>query len=152
MKKHSGFTLMELMVGIAILAVLSAIAIPSAISWLSNSRFTSGVREVKAAIEDARMDAVKENTRAGVQFDNENNTYAVGTFDIGTGDIDWGNAAPLPARLDIEAAFGGAEALELIFNNRGMPADGMGSIEFTSPTDDKLWIRVNITGRARVTD
>lgn len=68
-KNISGFSLIELMVAIAIFAILATIATPNAIRWLRNSQFNSSVVDVKNAIEDVRMHAVKNNAQATVTFD-----------------------------------------------------------------------------------
>ena len=46
MRKNSGFTLIELMVVIALIVVLSAIAIPNYIAWLPKYRLNSAVDDV----------------------------------------------------------------------------------------------------------
>lgn len=69
LKTRSGFTLIELMIAIAIFAILVSIATPNAIRWLRNSQFNSAVMDVKNAIEDVRMHAVKNNAQATLTFD-----------------------------------------------------------------------------------
>ena len=60
MKKNSGFTLMEVMVTIGIIAIVSAIAIPNYISWLPKHRMSGATRDIYSAMQYARMRAVKE--------------------------------------------------------------------------------------------
>lgn len=69
MKKHAGFSLMELMVVIAIIGVLSAIAIPNAISWRNNAQVNSAARGLYSDLQNARSTAVKENRDCTVSFD-----------------------------------------------------------------------------------
>lgn len=56
-----GFTLVELMVTIAIVAILSAIALPSFSNSIRNNRLATTTNEFIAAVNLARSEAVKSN-------------------------------------------------------------------------------------------
>jgi type IV fimbrial biogenesis protein FimT len=59
--RPAGFTLVELMVTVAIVAILAAIALPSFSTSIRNSRLASTTNEFIAAINLARSEAVKSN-------------------------------------------------------------------------------------------
>lgn len=58
---NKGFTLVELMVVIAIVAIISAIAIPSLSAFISSTRFSAQANDLVAAVSYARSEAVKRN-------------------------------------------------------------------------------------------
>ena len=64
--KQSGFTLVELIVIIAIIAVFAGIAIPNFLSYMPKHRLNGAARQVMGDLMAARMKAVKENTTVTV--------------------------------------------------------------------------------------
>ncbi len=58
-KRQHGFTLVELLVVLAISAIILSIAVPSFINIISNSRVETAVNEVVVAINLAKSEAVK---------------------------------------------------------------------------------------------
>lgn len=61
-----GFTVIELMVTVAIIAIIAAIAAPSFTQLILRNRLTSSVNELVATFQLARMDAVRSNARTDV--------------------------------------------------------------------------------------
>ena len=59
MKVCRGFTLLELMVAIAVLAVLATIGVPSFQNLIQNNRVTTQTNELVTALTFARAEAVK---------------------------------------------------------------------------------------------
>lgn len=56
-----GFTLVELMVTIAVAAILLGIATPSFTSIINNNRLTAAANEMVATLQTARLEAVRRN-------------------------------------------------------------------------------------------
>lgn len=59
MSKQKGFTLVELMVTVAVLAIVLGIAIPSFSSILLNNRISTTAHELHAAMQLARSESIK---------------------------------------------------------------------------------------------
>jgi type IV fimbrial biogenesis protein FimT len=67
-KRILGFTLVELMVVIAIGMIISAIALPNFISWISRNRLGSVITTLSSDFERGRIRAIRENSFVVTQF------------------------------------------------------------------------------------
>jgi prepilin-type N-terminal cleavage/methylation domain-containing protein len=93
-----GFSLIELVLVVAILAILGGIAVPTITSMMAGMRVSSAARLVERELQTARMRAVSANRAMRVRF----NCPAVGQYRlvevIGTPSV------PAPADADGQAA------------------------------------------------
>lgn len=104
MRRQAGFTLLELMVVIGIMAVLSAIMIPNVISYRGNQQVTRAARQIYSALQVAKMTAIRDNTVIMVEFTSGTGpagTYQIfedmdgdGVFSAGDRDIETGQMPP----------------------------------------------------------
>ncbi len=140
MCKNSGFTITELMVTIAVIAILASLAIPNFIAWLPNYRLRSGAEEIQSTLQFARITAIKRNATATVAFDIANETYRAS---VGGQAIRGGR---MPAGIDINSAFGGTSVQ---FDSRGI-ASAAGTAVVRNNLGRSRTIRVYITGNSRI--
>ncbi len=76
-KRESGFTMIELIVTMLVLAVLAAIAIPGFSSWLPKYRLKSATRDLYSSMQLAKLEAIKQNEDCSVTFSTNPDQYAV---------------------------------------------------------------------------
>lgn len=161
MRKNSGFTLVELMTTIAIIAVLAAVAIPNMIAWLPDYRLRSGAAEMLSALQLARLSAIKENAEVAVRFDTGSDEYLV-FVDNGEGGgtpgnesqdgservIRSGKMAP-DAQIDSAGFSGGLSRVS--FTGRGLTKGfRVGTVMLENSKGHQKEIVVNMTGRCRI--
>ncbi|SEA48003.1 type IV fimbrial biogenesis protein FimT [Microbulbifer marinus] len=100
-KRSAGFTLIELMIVIAILAILIAIGVPSFTSLIKNNRLTSAANDLAGALHFARAEAVRRGSSVQVSSvsDNIGNGVRVWFDADGDGNLDSGADSSEELRL-----------------------------------------------------
>lgn len=68
MLKSRGFTLIELMVGLTIMAFLLMAGVPSLSDWIRNSQMRSAAESIMTGLHQTRAEAVKRNTPVRFQL------------------------------------------------------------------------------------
>ncbi len=134
-KRDGGFTIIELMVGLVIIAILTAVAVPTVVHWLPGYRLRSAARDLCSNMQLARLTAVRTNAPCAVVFNAGTNTYdvvssgadttlfngndvVVKTIDLTdiAGNIRYGHAAALDP---LPVGAGGAWGNEITFASAG---------------------------------
>lgn len=83
MSRH-GFTLIEMIVVMAIIGIVAGIAAPMFNSYMIDARLREGVRNLKSDMELAKIRAVRENAHVAVIFDTATDSYTI-FIDNGSG-------------------------------------------------------------------
>ena len=63
-----GFTLIEMTIVVAIILIITAVALPAISQFIRNYRVNGALRDVSSEISTARSQAIAKNTRFGVSF------------------------------------------------------------------------------------
>jgi len=109
MKNQSGFTLIELMVTVALVGIVVAIGFPAMGDFLRNSRVTSSVNDFVAATTVARSEAMKR--RAPVTVCTSTNSLAATPACDASGTASWENGWIVFADTDGDAVVDAGEQL-----------------------------------------
>jgi prepilin-type N-terminal cleavage/methylation domain-containing protein len=153
MRKDKGFTLVEVMVVIAIIGIVSAIAIPNFYSYAAGMKLRSASRDLLSTLQNTRMKAIRQNTRWAVKF-NGATSYQVIDCGIdntcGTGDDDDIGAhikapTPISPGVSMSQNFAGNQ---VIFNSEG--TCNAGRVDITNASSGTSSVEVAISGRIRV--
>lgn len=142
MRKDSGFTLIELIVIIAIVAIFAAIAVPNFLSYMPKYRLNGAARQVMGDLMAARMKAVKENTTVTVKWDNANQ-YKILT--------DGGEEKTVniwPNYRDVTIG----SFTDIRFYSRGTALGTTITLTNSADSNLKKYVKVALTGRVKITD
>lgn len=116
----AGFSLVETLAVLAVLAIAAAFALPHVLAWKGASALRTAAAELKENLEFARSLAVKENRTAVVEFLPQENRYRV-SLRTETGDLEAVRTETLPPPVRIDDAHPDYTVSQnrLSFNSRG---------------------------------
>ncbi|MDX1483410.1 MAG: GspH/FimT family pseudopilin [Alphaproteobacteria bacterium] len=141
-----GFTLLELLVVLSIIALMLGLAVPRFAGVLPGARLDSGARELASGLREARSRAVALNREVRFTLDRGADRYFIGAGRAGRA---------LPQNLDIALLTGRREIVRPGTGSIRFFPDGSstgGRIELSSGTD-KRSIEVDwLTGRIRLAE
>jgi type II secretion system protein H len=143
-----GFTLVELIIVLAIMAILSAIALPSFQNYMAQRRLSGATRELYGNLSLARLKAVTMNQWIALNID-DGHRYTIFKDDNKDGIVDNGEAI---STLDIhptyrDVNFSTASGTVFTFYPNGTGATG--TLNLTNPTGSKR-ITISSAGRIKI--
>lgn len=147
MNKKSGFSLYELLVVVAIIAVVSTIVAPPIMSWRSSAKLRGAADNIRGDLEMSKARAVRERAPVTVTFTETN--YRVTFTDRDGNDRTLRNRQlPAGVRIDLGNTAFGFMGDETQFNSRGLPIAG--SAVLVNTKGEQKTIIVSTLGRIRI--
>jgi len=154
-RKNSGFTLVEMMIVVAIMAILFAAAIPSLHKYRQNADLKAAAQNIAADIAVLKSRAMSDRLTYRMTFNTGTATYQIGREEApgsgsfeDIGDPKYVNADAGGCITMTRAAFSGNPGNRLRFNVRGTTNNGR--IELENQRGSVATVTINITGRTHI--
>ena len=156
MQKNSGFTFFEIMIVLAIMAVLAAIAVPNMFAWRIDAKLRGAVENLKGDLNAAKMMAVRENAFVVINFSADRYEVFVDNG-AGANAENWtrdpderrivNRALPTGVTIDLGATDFDSDRTR--FNRRGLP-ENLGSVVVAASNGDQQQVQLNRLGRINI--
>lgn len=150
MKNKFGFTIMELMVVISIMAILAAIGAPSAVGYLDRKGVIDASEQLFADLYRIKSLAIKNRALGTINFDSVNQNYQVIYTDPATGAVTvqppvyFGDFRG-EVRIANDPGSGTASAATIAFNHRGVCPAGSSGAVYLANRGNSTVLRVRTT-------
>ena len=150
-KRQRGFSLIELMIALAILAVVSSMSVYSWNRYVNNANLRTAIRELEADLFSIKERAVAERVRYRMTLDVSANNYTLEQGGVASTDpytvIQTKSPAVFSSGLSLlNTTFVNSQ---VVFLPRGTLA-GLGSITLQNNRNSTAKITINMTGRTYV--
>ena len=158
--RQAGFTLIELMVVVAVVAILAALALPSFQQSIRSNRVATTTNEVLASFSLARTEAIKGIGVAGVCPSSDGSATCANTTDWGGGWVVWRTDATAAGNVRTVVRYVQQKAGTVVtgpaagvsFTVQGRSVTGASQVGVTpeSGSTPVRCVLVSATGQARV--
>ncbi len=125
----NGVTLIELLIGMAILALILSLGLPSISTWMQNTQLRSAAESIQSGLQLARAEAVKRNTFVGFTMAGPDSSWSVDVMNP-------------PQNIQARTAAEGTSNAQIATTDPTIVFDGLGkaniaanaTIQVTNPT------------------
>ena len=156
--RESGFTLLEMMIVVAIISILSVLAFPSLSTLIPRNRTKAAARELRGYLQKAKLEAIKQNADCLTVFTQASGTDAGSCVGCISSD---GDCTDTDDEIIFRLNFNNYNSVTLsntsfsgdnfVFNARGIPVGaGRAFIQNTAEPGYILEVIVAFSGRVRI--
>ncbi len=143
-----GFTIIEAITVIAIMAILTGIALPPYIEWRRSVQYQASARSILLVFREARTRAIASNYEHRVEFENANKRFRITRGNRASSSSDWSTVVSswyvLPQEVYMHA-----NVTKIHLNPMGTANAGTVAIQDENG-QIKCQVRILSTGRARI--
>ena len=154
MKKIRGFSIIELLVVVAVIAVVSVIVTPNFMRWRNNAKMRDAVDNLMGDLEMAKINAVRENSFVAVLFNPTGYRVFVDRANFWIRDADErllrDRKLPAGVRFDLDHIDWGFADNRTRFNSRGRTDTANGTAVLVNSRGQQRDVIVSSLGRIRV--
>ncbi len=143
----AGFTMVEVLIVVSVIAVLSALSVPVYAQWLGNAEYRASARSVLYSLREARSKAIATNREHRVEFEPAQRKYRITRGNKSINSFSWDTVYGWTVLPDGVIMNANIETIHL--NVNGTANGGTIKIQDASRTT-RYEVRVARTGRIHI--
>jgi len=146
---RTGFSLVELIIVIALIGIVAGFSIPAFQRYATNANLKAAAREIMSDINNAKQRAIEENNNTyRITFSTVANNYVLSWTDMTTTPSTARTLTKSPTSIGADVRISAVTYTDgfISFERRGTAKNG--SVTLTNSRGSVALIRSNITGRA----